>query len=349
MATIRKHRGKWQVQIRRVGYPAVSRSFLSKADAQRWGREQERLVDLGEAPSPNRVSASAPLSEFIARYLAEVSSRKRSKSDEFHFRQIMRHRLAALVVSKLTAADIASFRDHRLKSVAGPTVRKELNLLGHLLKVARCEWGASVKPDLVASVRKPENAQGRDRRPSSDEFLRVYQELKKSRNPLVADIAKFAMVTGMRRGEVLSLLWENVDLPNQTARLPLTKNGECRVVPLGPRAMTALARQLETHPCNYEASNGKLSGPVFNISANAVRLAWGRATRRAGVSDLRFHDLRHEAISAFFEMGLSVPEVALISGHKDARMLFRYTHLKPSAVAEKISRQSASLLNVHLL
>ena len=336
MATIRKHRGKWQVQIRRSGYPSLSRSFLSMQDAQRWGREQERLVDLGEAPCANRISSSVPLSDLIGRYLAEVSIRKRSKSDEFHFRQIMRHRLARLVVSKLTAADIAAYRDHRLKSVAGPTVRKEMNLLGHLLKIARCEWGASVKPDLVSSVRKPENARGRDRRPSSDEFLRIYQELQKSRNPMVADVAMFAMVTGMRRGEVLALDWENVDLLNQTARLPLTKNGECRVVPLGPRAKTVLARQMEMHPCHFEASNGTLSGPVFNISANAVRLAWGRATRRAGVSDLRFHDLRHEAISAFFEMGLSVPEVALISGHKDARMLFRYTHLKAESVAMKL-------------
>ena len=58
---------------------------------------------------------------------------------------------------------------------------------------------------------------------------------------------------------------------------------------------------------------------------------------RAGIQNLHFHDLRHEAISRFFELGLSVPEVALISGHKDMRMLFRYTHLKAENVAEKLS------------
>jgi len=62
------------------------------------------------------------------------------------------------------------------------------------------------------------------------------------------------------------------------------------------------------------------------MSANAFRLSWERVRKRAGISDLHFHDLRHEAISRFFELGLSVPEVALISGHRDARMLFRYTH-----------------------
>ena len=63
---------------------------------------------------------------------------------------------------------------------------------------------------------------------------------------------------------------------------------------------------------------------------------WERLKKRVGVVDLRFHDLRHEAISRFFEMGLSVPEVALISGHKDPRMLFRYTHLRAEDVAKKL-------------
>ena len=66
-------------------------------------------------------------------------------------------------------------------------------------------------------------------------------------------------------------------------------------------------------------------------------MRWFRVTRRLGLENLRFHDLRHEAVSRFFEMGLSVPEVALISGHRDPRMLFRYTHLRPEDVAKKLN------------
>jgi integrase len=73
------------------------------------------------------------------------------------------------------------------------------------------------------------------------------------------------------------------------------------------------------------------------ITGNAIRLAWERLKKKAGVTDLRFHDLRHEAISRFFEMGLSVPEVALISGHRDPRMLFRYTHLRAEEVGKKLN------------
>ena len=75
----------------------------------------------------------------------------------------------------------------------------------------------------------------------------------------------------------------------------------------------------------------------FPVNANAFRLAWERLRKRADLCDLRFHDLRHEAISRFFEMGLSVPEVAVISGHKDARMLFRYTHLRAEDLVNKMS------------
>jgi integrase len=80
---------------------------------------------------------------------------------------------------------------------------------------------------------------------------------------------------------------------------------------------------------------------VFTISANALRLAWERLRRRAGVLELRFHDLRHEAVSRFFEKGLNVPEVAMISGRRDPRMLFRYTDSKPEEVAAKLSTSSS--------
>ena len=121
----------------------------------------------------------------------------------------------------------------------------------------------------------------------------------------------------MRRGEILGLSWDNVDLKRRTVFLPLTKNGSSREVPLTSKALSVLQeqrRRTDTHP--------------FPVNANAFRLAWVRMRSRTGLNDLRFHDLRHEAISRFFEMGLSIPEVALISGHKDVKMLFRYTHLK---------------------
>ena len=100
--------------------------------------------------------------------------------------------------------------------------------------------------------------------------------------------------------------------------MPLTKNESLREVPLSTKAAQVLAAQRQRND----------TPSPFPVTPNGFRLAWDRLRSRAGLSDLRFHDLRHEAISRFFELGLNIPEVAVISGHKDPRMLFRYTHLR---------------------
>ncbi|MCB8819547.1 site-specific integrase [Microvirga rosea] len=137
-----------------------------------------------------------------------------------------------------------------------------------------------------------------------------------------------AIETGMRRGELLSILWRDLDEAARTLTLRTTKNGHPRTIPLTAEALRVLGEIPRT------------TERVFPVTPNAVRLAWERLVTRAGVGDLRLHDLRHEAISRFFEMGLSVPEVALISGHRDPRMLFRYTHPRPEDIAQKLAANS---------
>ena len=334
MANIRKRGARWQVQIRRLGRSPLSKSFLAKDDAIRWSREQERLADLGLASVAIVPRSPVILSALMDRYQREITPSKRSSSDIFALRQIRRH-IGELSVEALTPSVVGRYRDDRLRTVSGSTVRKELTLLSHVLKVARNEWGTP-NVDPVASVRKPASARGRTRRPSLDELASLDQALQQCRNALVRDVFMFALATGMRRGEVLSLQWADVDLSSKTALLQMTKNGEARTVPLSPKAMLLLEGPHQARQRPSQGLGEASCNLVFPISANAFRLAWVRVRKRAGVVDLRFHDMRHEAISRFFEMGLSVPEVALISGHKDARMLFRYTHLRAVDVARKL-------------
>jgi len=134
---------------------------------------------------------------------------------------------------------------------------------------------------------------------------------------------ELAVETAMRRGELLNTRYEH--LQNGLLSIPITKTGVPRTIPLTPRALTVI-----------KALPRSISGHFLPTSANALRLSWERAKRRAMIEDLHFHDLRHEAISRFFEMGLSIPEVALISGHKDYRMLARYTHLRAEDLMGKL-------------
>ena len=131
---------------------------------------------------------------------------------------------------------------------------------------------------------------------------------------MVQTLVLFAIETGMRRGEILSLTWQHVHLGKRYVHLPDTKNGDSRDVPLSPRALElvrGLPRNIRGDPV------------VFPLHYEALKSAWRRACDRAVIIDLRFHDLRHEATSRFFEKGLNVMEVAAITGHEDLRMLQR--------------------------
>ena len=336
MASVRKRGSKWQVQIRRNGLPAVNRTFIAKDDAIRWARDQDRAADRGETfPSAISDTRQTFLSEVLTRYVQEVSPRKRGSMDRYQIRPLVLA-LGQLSLFNLKPTHVTSYRNKRLKEVSPTTVAKEMGLLCHVLKVAADEWGYAIRVEPFRAVSKPSPRSGRTRRLEAGESERLFEALSACRNPVIRSVFEFAIATGMRRSEVLSLTWPNIDLKNRVAFLPLTKNGEARRVPLSPPAMQVLRDRLDATQRSNTGLIDSSCEQVFPVSANAIRLAWGRIRKKAGIKDLRFHDLRHEAISRFFEIGLSVPEVALISGHKDARMLFRYTQLRAENVAKKL-------------
>ena len=326
MASIRKRQDKWQAQVRRKGMPTKTKSFIKKEDAIKWSRQQELNLDKGIV-DPIHALSSQPFRSLLEKYEAEITPQKKSKESEAaHLRQIKRHAISAITVSKICSQHIAQFRDDRLKAVTSPTVRKEVSLIGSIFSLAAREWGLVGVANPVIGVKKPPNGLARDRRLYSEEQLRFDDALTKCRNSIVISAIKFARATAMRRSEMLSLKWSDVDLISGVAQLKITKNGLPRTVPLCPNALVILDELLP----------GKPDGLIFPISPNALRLAFDRACRRASVKNFHFHDLRHESISRFFEAGLSVIEVATISGHKDLRMLNRYTHLRPKDIADKL-------------
>ena len=143
-----------------------------------------------------------------------------------------------------------------------------------------------------------------------------------STNTYLKHLVVVAIETGMKRGELLKLEWKNISLTDRTAYLATTKNGSARTVPLSTRAI----QELKTMPID-------ISGKVFPLSETALRGLWCGTMKRTGLENLRLHDLRHEATTRFFELGLNVMEVSTITGHKDLRMLWRYTHIRASELA----------------
>lgn len=329
MASIRKRGNRWYVQVRKKGFSPVYGTFDTKAQAQAWAREQEARADRDDYAPDLRKLRTVSLADLIDRYLKEITPEKRSaESETLRLRKLRGHPLAELALAEVEPKHIASYRDERLAVAAPATVKRELAILQHLFTVAERDWNLGRRRNPVACIRQPKVNNARDRRLRKGEWERLRTAVQACRNPMVLPVVEFALETGMRRSEILALHWRNVDLQQRTAFLPTTKNGRPRTVPLTEGALAILLRQ-------RQVSRGDR---VFPISPNAFRLSWERAKRRAGLIDLRFHDLRHEAISRFCELGLSIPEVSVISGHRDPRMLFRYAHLRPADLALKLAR-----------
>lgn len=335
MATIRKRGSKWHVQVRRQGHPPATKSFLLKSDAEAWARKVEAQLDRGqplELPAP---PLTMTLRALLERYRDTIIPHKRSaKNEASALAFFLKESMCNLPLSQIGPEHFAEYRDRRLLTVKPATVCRTLAIIHHALETAIIEWRLPISANPLKSVTRPRLNNQRVRRISTAEFESIDDALKATRNPFVASALGLAVETGMRRSELTKLAWQDVDLANGVAYLPLTKNGLPRTVPLTPAAIEIL-RQLKSKVTGA-------SSRVLPISVNALRLAWQRLRRRAGVSDLRFHDFRHEAISRFFEKELSLPEVALMSGHKDLRMLMRYTHLSSKMVSQKLKNRTNS-------
>lgn len=205
------------------------------------------------------------------------------------------------------------------------TLNREFGIYKHAFDTALTEWDFPKFKNPLEGIKKLKMNNGRNRRLQEGELDRIQQAASEPKNPYVIPIVFFALETAMRRGGILSICHRDINYETRTLHIPITKNGHSRTIPLTKRAVEVLKTvTTATQP------------QPFAISANALRLSWERLLVRAGVSDLRFHDLRHEAISRFFEHGLSIPEVALISGHRSYAMLQRYTHLKAEDIVRKL-------------
>jgi len=339
---------RYDVQVKRRGGQRKSKTFQTLGAAKRWARETEVAIERGAWTDPT-VAERTKLKQVIGWYLDEVSPLlKAGDRDRSPARRLI-ERLGAMSVAQLEPRHLADYRDARLadpvrkpgtdfqaaEKVGARSVVGELGLLQRALKHATAEKGIPLPRGLpTLLVKKPSLAHGRDRRLSTPEYEALISAAHRppsgpesSRSVWLESIIVIAVETGMRRSEILSLTWEQVDLERRFIRLEVgkTKNGEGRRIPLSTRAIRAL-----------QAIPQSKVGRVFPISGDALENQWKGARARAGLSDLHFHDLRHEATSRLFELGLNPIEVAAITGHKNLQMLKRYAHLNVELLANRL-------------
>lgn len=322
-------RGEYSYQVKiMVGGQQISETFDTLPEAQTW-RDLQRAgsaLDLDEkrifeARAKKREAKTYTVLQALQRYEKEVTpSKKGADVEKTRIGKAKKSNLAKKSLYMVTPKDVLSFMD----DIGGSenNRRKYASLISHLYRIAVKRWGMAVENPVSGKIEMPSNGRPRDRRLDRNEGERLLNHLTGEAKA----VAEFAIETAMRRGEILSLTWQNIDLKIPCAVLRDTKNGEARAVPLSHAAIKVLK----------ERTRGVGAAKVFAINQRQLRRAWEAARKAAGIRDIRLHDLRHEAASRLFEKGLNVMEAASVTGHKTLSMLKRYTHLNPTDIAKKL-------------
>ena len=325
MGCVRKRGNSWNVQVRISGWRSFTKTFQTKSDAKQWIVTLEK--ELKSKPLPEKNIKNLKLKDLFNKYKFEILPKLKShKIVTYKLNFLSRLWLGEIIVVNLTKGHLEQFCKDRKLVVKDGTIKSELMLIKRIVKIATDKWNYGIPFNAFYGIELPSPHKPRNRRATQEELSILIAHANKQRNTYISTIIQFAVETGMRRSEILKLKWIDVNLKTRIASLYDTKNGDERHIPLTKTAVQLLSNLTQ------------LSDFVFPISANCLRLAWERCRKKSNIKGLRFHDLRHEAVSRYFEMGLSVPEVALISGHKDVRQLFRYTHLKPESLIAKYSK-----------
>lgn len=359
----------YEVRIHRAGYPDISKSFRSLAEARKWANDTEARIDKGERVS--RKAEKTSLAEVFDVYVAEHHNppkegeergpqhREMSGSEILRVRAL-RHDLGEFAVASFQREHVLKYirklletkippphnrkkfhplfkgADRDNKTYAPSSVRK----LYYTLK--KClEWHALTEkyhldPHLFEKVGVPPGWETeRERRLEPGEEQRIIEATERgyTNQQEWRCLISFALETAMRSQEMLKARWQDLNFDGRTLNIPKehVKTKTFRQIPLSKKAVESL-RTME----KFKKANEPRIFWQWNTTA-VLGAAFKRLTKRAGVDDFHIHDLRHEATSRLFEKGkLSDMEIMKITGHTQYSTLARYVKYRTSNLADKM-------------
>lgn len=343
MASVYKTPRGWRVQVRIKGKPTLSKVFARHNQAVAWGREQEEALHRDSTPDPHLT-----YSQLYARYCE--FSRPGGVSRQNVMERLEKY-WGEWRVAQIGTRAISDWAKIRRRDGAGPaTVHQELCYFGTVIgngavvceseEAARARLSITTAMRMLRSVGVVGESERRERRPTESELQRLeewFHDRPRSSVPMM-DIVLFAICTTMRLGEIVGaggIAWEDFDESQREIWIrarkdPTTNNGRDDLVPLLRGPVKYLGETVDPVEIMLaQKSARRRVGRVFPYAETTVSQGFARAVSEAGIEDLRFHDLRHDGISRLFESGYSIPEVAVVSGHRTWKNLQRYTHITP--------------------
>jgi integrase len=321
----------FRVQIRKQGH-SVTKTFKTKTAAERFGLQTELAIEAGTFDA-KRYKLTDVIDAF--RQFRSKSSRPISTGSTEH--TMLNHLdegLGQFYVDALTPQRLITWAATRIDDGAGPvTIGMEVSKMGTVL-LHGGSWLNHPFPEIVKTARPLLAASGlvsgskaRDRRPTADEFA----QLLKTADPVMHDMILIAVLTAMRRGEIVRVRFDDIDTERRLLLIRDRKNprqtkGNHMLLPL--RHGDPLG-----DPLQILLRQPRVNELIFPQSPEWVSDTFRALCQKLKIEDLFFHDLRHEAASRLFEMGWSIPEAAMVTGHKKWEHLKRYTNLRPESLS----------------
>ena len=324
MASVRKHKKGWLCEVRRKPDFYKSKLFATRHDAQEWGFNVERGLEINTSTRLGHTIRNA-----VERYRDEETPKKKGAKHETNaLNRLLQSPLMDITLDDANARDFQRWIDKRVGQVKADSVRREFATLRTVLRTAKRKWHWTGN-EAFKDVDLPRASRPRDRIITKDELALVLEALGHSSRVAatprqeIALCALLAIETGMRQGEIWRLKWEDVHLKAQYVTLHDTKNTDSRNVPLSKKAVQCFAQFPTRH------------GRVVTVPQTTGEAMWRRAVRRAGIENLRFHDLRHTAITRLAQK-LTMLELARMVGHRDPRSLMGYYNETATELAKKL-------------
>lgn len=325
MGTIITRGDSYRAVIRKVGHPTLTKTFSKKAQAKVWIAETETAIERREL-----AHAGISIGKLVERYAKEMGALKEMSDDA---KKSLRHIAKStqdLYLDQLSPERLIELKNKHYPKASPQSVNRYLTRVSTVLTTAELLWDVIVPWREWRKARKALEKLGvtgkgksRFRRLDDGELSGIKDNLGTTL-PL-SDIIDFALDTCLRSAEICRVRWDDIDRTKRTIIIrkrkhPREKESNDQVIPLLGKSLEIIDRQPKTND------------EIFPYKSKSVESAWRRARRKAGLSDMKFHDLRHEGISRLFEQGYAIQEVAIVSGHKSWNSLKIYTNLRPESL-----------------
>jgi site-specific recombinase XerD len=312
-----------------------SATLLTLGQAKIKARDTRTVVELGSDPQGEKAALrNVPrFRDFATKtYLPHAMSYKRSwKTDESMLRTHLLPALGQLHLDEVTPDHIRALLDElRTNGYAPGTISRALILLRHMFNLARKWKIASLTDNPTSGFNAPPDVQ-RNRFLSRQEADRLIAAIKADENQIAARAILMLLLTGARRNEITHARWDYVDWTERTLLVPMSKNGKARKISLTSAAMDVLDTMKPV------AQNGYIfPSPATGRPSPHLFFPWDRIRKRAGLADVRMHDLRHSFASFLINNGASLYRVQRLLGHLNSKSTQRYSHLSAEALAETV-------------